>query len=663
MKLFVRYCAYCILLMMSLSGFSNSKSEINKLPKNAVWLESFNLSSMTSGWGLPQAGKSINEQLLSINGVSFKHGVGTHAPSEFLIVLDGAALKFASYVGIDDDVKKGDNKGNRPFATVNFSVWVDGEKVAESGKLTYGSAPFLLTAELKGAKKLLLVADDGGDDSYYDDCDWANAYLVLDPSSKTKPYVYVVPDTLSLNIATTDNSLVSINNPGVIGCSPGRDFIFRIPATGIAPLSFTAVGLPQGLILDSQNGIISGKVNSAGTYNVSLALTASNGNATKNLKIVCAKESLALTPPMGWNSWNVWGLSVDAQKIKEAADLMVSSGLAAHGFQYINIDDGWEAGRNESGEILTNEKFPDMKALADYVHSKGLKLGIYSSPGPKTCGGFEGSYLHEEQDVKTYEKWGIDYLKYDMCSYSSMLKDVNDSAENKKPYRVMRRALDKADRDIVFSLCQYGWANVWEWGSETGGNLWRTTDDIRDNWSSLREIGFSQTGHENYSGPGHWNDPDMLVVGKVGWGPTLRNTGLKPDEQITHITLWSMLSAPLLIGCDMSQLDSFTLNLLTNDEVLAINQDPLGKQGKCILKNSFTEIWTKELYDGNMAVSIFNLSVMPEKVDLTNELGISNGTIIRDVWQRKDVGHFNNQASFEVPIHGAVLLKIINAGF
>ena len=279
---------------------------------------------------------------------------------------------------------------------------------------------------------------------------------------------------------------------------------------------------------------------------------------------------------MGWNSWNCWAGAIDDAKVRAAADAMVASGLAAHGYEYINIDDTWEKGRDANGEVLGNEKFPDMKALADYVHGKGLKLGIYSSPGPRTCANFEGSYQHEEQDAKTYAKWGIDYLKYDWCSYGEIARS-RELSELKKPYAVMRDALDKCGRDIVYSLCQYGMGKVWEWGESIGANCWRTGGDINDSWGSVVECGFSQDGHQKFAGPGHWNDPDMLVVGMVGWSANLHPSKLTHNEQVTHITLWSLLSSPLLIGCDMARLDQFTSDLLMNDEVIAINQDPLGK--------------------------------------------------------------------------------------
>jgi len=348
---------------------------------------------------------------------------------------------------------------------------------------------------------------------------------------------------------------------------------------------------------------------------------------------------------------------VDAQKVRDAADEFFTAGLAAHGFQYINIDDTWEAGRDAGGVIQTNDKFPDMKALADYVHGKGLKIGIYSSPGPKTCGGYTGSWQHEQQDADTYAGWGIDYLKYDWCSYGDVA--TGDGLEKQiKPYRVMATALKKTDRDILFSFCQYGMADVWKWGPSIGGNAWRTTGDIQDNWSSVRGIFTAQNGHEKYVGPGYWNDPDMLMVGVVGFGNT-HPTHLKPNEQITHISMWSLLSSPLLIGCDLTRLDPFTRALLTNDDVLDVNQDPLGRPAGRISQVGDAQIWARPLFDGTHAVGLVNLG--SEKSDVTvywSQLGLTGSQPVRDLWQRRDMGRFANGYTVSVPAHGTVLVKV-----
>ena len=452
-----------------------------------------------------------------------------------------------------------------------------------------------------------------------------------------------------------------INGPSVTAARPGKPFLFTIPVTGTRPVIFGAVNLPAGLTLDVNTGIISGKVPQKGKYEVELSAKNIEGTTARTLTIDIG-ERICLTPPMGWNSWNCWGLAVDEQKVIASARSFREKGLMDHGWSYINIDDGWEIYRDEepkrdvSGNILTNKKFPDMKRLGDTIHKMGLKFGIYSSPGPLTCGGYTASYLHETKDAHSFATWGVDYLKYDWCSYDAIAKDTS-LAERKKPYFVMRDALAKQDRDIVYSLCQYGMSKVWEWGDEVGGNLWRTTGDITDTWESLREIGFSQTMNAPFSKPGNWNDPDMLIVGWVGWGPSLHPTRLTPDEQYTHLSLWCLLSAPLLIGCDLERLDDFTLNLLTNDEVLAIDQDPLGKQATPVLKEGGIQVWVKDLTNGAKAIGVFNLGEKTAKFALPLEkAGIKPGVELRDLWRQKSMGKTGSLLELMIPSHGVMLL-------
>jgi len=419
--------------------------------------------------------------------------------------------------------------------------------------------------------------------------------------------------------------------------------------------------LPPGLSLDPATGVISGSLMQAGKTPVDVTVSGPGGTATARFMIVGGVDALALTPPMGWNSWNVWARAVDDQKTRAAADYMVSTGLAAQGYTYINIDDTWEGERDRRGVLHTNDKFPDMRALADYVHSKGLKLGIYSSPGPTTCQRYPGSWEHEAQDVATWSDWGIDYLKYDWCGYSSVEQDRTSWSALQKPYLKMRSILNDAGRDIVFSICQYGWGDVWKWGEEVGGNLWRTTGDIRDTWTSMSGIGFAQAGHEVYAGPGHWNDPDMLVVGKVGWGPNIHDTNLTPDEQMVHISLWALQAGPLLIGADMAQMDSFTVNLLGNREVLAVDQDPLGRAAGRLAADPWWEVWARPLADGTMAVGLFNRAPVEQGVSVNwSQLGVSGSQQVRDLWRHRDVGTFANGFTAMVPRHGVVLVKVGN---
>jgi alpha-galactosidase len=448
-----------------------------------------------------------------------------------------------------------------------------------------------------------------------------------------------------------------INGPAVYGARPGNPFLYRIPATGTLPLSYRATGLPQGLQLDQSTGIISGTVGQHGEYPVTLSVANSLGAAVKRFTIRIG-DNIALTPALGWNSWNAWGTSVDDQKVRTSAKAFADQ-LGAHGWNYVNIDDGWEAEhRAADGSIVPNAKFPDMKALADYVHSLGLKLGIYSSPGPQTCGGYLGSWQHESQDAASYNSWGIDYLKYDWCSYSSIAGESPTLDTYKKPYAVMREALNGVHRDILFSFCQYGMGDVWAWGATIGGNSWRTTGDINDSWQSMSEIGFGQDAAAAYSRPSHFNDPDMLVVGNVGWGNNQHYTKLTPDEQYTHISLWSLLSSPLLIGCDLGHADPFTLNLLTNDEVLAIDQDSLGLGARKVLDKDSLQVWKKPLADGAFAIGLFNLSSTYKAVSLDPaQIGLSGSNKLRDLWRQQDLATTGSLITGKIPPHGVLLLK------
>jgi alpha-galactosidase len=359
------------------------------------------------------------------------------------------------------------------------------------------------------------------------------------------------------------------------------------------------------------------------------------------------QSEVARTPPMGWNSWNLFACKVSDSVVRAQADAMASNGMKAAGYTYINIDDCWEGARDAQGNIQSNDKFPDMKALADYVHSKGLKIGIYSSPGPRTCAKFEGSYQHEEQDARTWAAWGIDYLKYDWCS----AREVYQQSEMPAVYKKMGDALKKAGRPIVYSLCQYGLDRVWEWGPSVGGNLWRTTNDIKPSMEFIVSLGFGQQhGLERFAGPGHWNDPDMLEVG---------NGRLSPDENRLHMSLWCMLAAPLLAGNDLSQMKPDVLEILTNPEVVALDQDPLGVQGHRVWQEGPIDVWVKPLADGGRAVGLFNKGESVNEVTVQlRELGVADGARVRDLWAKQDLGTARNSFTAKVPRHGVVLVKM-----
>jgi alpha-galactosidase len=501
-----------------------------------------------------------------------------------------------------------------------------------------------------------------------------------------------------------------INGPDVFGVRPGSPFLYTIPATGDRPMTFSVKNLPAGLKLDSKTGRITGSLPKAmaapanvkgayllshptqasGSFVVTLAAQNSLGTAEKKFRIVVG-DQIALTPPMGWNSWNCFAGAVSEDRVKSAADAMVKSGLINHGWTYINVDDYWQNHRNSNdptlrgpfrdtnGVIVPNSRFPDMMGMADYIHRLGLKAGLYSSPGPWTCGSCAASWQHEEQDAQTYAKWGFDYLKYDWCSYGDIAsgratntmnvprwtRTATNDAGAIYPYKVMGNFLCEQNRDIVFSLCQYGDASVWKWGGSVHGNSWRTTGDITDTWRSMSGIGFKQGHAAPYAKPGNWNDPDMLVVGQVGWG-NLHPSRLTPDEQYTHISLWCLLSSPLLIGCDMTKLDDFTLNLLGNDEVLALDQDALGKEATCVVTNGDVRVYEKQLEDGGRALGFFNLGSEPASLEFNQlaQLGFTGAQHVRDLWRQNNLPYVNANGGvlkMTIPIHGVMLYKLTAA--
>jgi len=372
-------------------------------------------------------------------------------------------------------------------------------------------------------------------------------------------------------------------------------------------------------------------------------LQGSCSTAPAQTKAAQSARQLAPTPPMGWNSWNKFGCDVSEQLIRETADAMVSSGMQAAGYQYVNIDDCCQVSRASDGTIVADPaRFPSgIKALADYVHSKGLKLGVYTDAGRLTCQKRPGSFDHELQDAKTYAAWGVDYVKVDWCYSEGLDPEVQ--------YAKFRDALAQAGRPIVFSICDWGVKAPWKWGPATG-NLWRTTGDISDHYDRMSVIGFSQNGLEKFAGPGHWNDPDMLEVG---------NGGMEPDEYRTHMALWVLLAAPLLAGNDLRSMTAETKELLMNREVIAVDQDPKGVQGHRMWDEGPLEIWVKPLADQSQAVGLFNRGESALSITLNlRALGMSGPAKLRDLWEHKDLGPVQDSYTAEVPKHGVMMLRV-----
>jgi alpha-galactosidase len=470
-----------------------------------------------------------------------------------------------------------------------------------------------------------------------------------------------------------------INGPKVYGARPGHPFLYRIPCTGQRPMRFSATGLPASLKLDAATGIIRGNTPAKrGTYAVTLRAVNGQGKNSRALRIVVG-DTLSLTPQMGWNDWYTHYARITDKLMRQGADNMISSGMADFGYSYVNIDDCWmvrpdsdnpEIGgtpREASGAMRANGRFPDMKALADYIHSKGLKAGLYTSPGRLTCARFEGSYQHEELDARQFAEWGFDFLKYDWCSYGKIAPDK--SLESlKKPYQLMGDLLKKQNRDIVFNLCQYGMGDVWKWGGEVGGHSWRTTGDLglaKDSrLPGFYSIGFKNAEHDEYAGPGRWNDPDYILIGTVGNAFDMKqppkSTTLTHDEQYSYMSMWALMASPLFYSGDMGTLDEFTLNVLCNAEVIDVDQDALGKQAKVIRRNNDEMVMAKPMEDGSVALGLFNLSETERSITAPfADLKLTGTRNVRDLWRQKDLAPAAGAYTATVPRHGVMLVRLI----
>lgn len=639
----------------------------SRLAAATVGLEELRVDWMTSGWGRSLPNRSVTDKPLAIGGQTFTKGVGTHASSEMLLVLDGQVARFHASVGVDD------HAGNQA-ASIEFVVTGDDRELWRSGVCKLGEKPRVCEVKLAGIRQLELVVTDAGDGNGWDHANWADAVFTfdgaapraLDPTPPAEEAVILTP---------TPPAAPRLHGPKVYGVRPGAPFIYRIPCTGARPVQFAARGLPKGLHLDPDTGIVTGSVPAAGAYQVEWTARNASGRDKRAFRIVVGTQ-LALTPPMGWNSWYIHYNRVTDAVMRQAADQMIATGMADYGYQYVNIDDCWMvkvnsqdpmiggALRDAQGRILGNKHFPDMKGLADYIHGKGLKAGLYTSPGPSTCGGYAGAYEHEEQDARTFAQWGFDFLKYDWCSYGDKAGG-NGLAQLRKPYQQMWDILQRQDRDIVFNLCQYGMGEVWKWGGEVG-HCWRTTGDLGlergARLPGFYNIGFSNAAHWANAKPGAWNDPDYILIGWVGDASGMgegKPTSLTPNEQYSYMSMWSLMAAPLVFSGDMAKLDAFTLNVLCNAEVIDVDQDPLGKQARIIRQNRKELVLLKELEGGAKALGLFNLDNKPARLRVTwEELGLKGRVKVRDLWRQQDRGSARGVLEVEVPRHGVGMLRL-----
>jgi len=508
---------------------------------------------------------------------------------------------------------------------------------------------------------------------------WILSVLFFSPGRLPAGAAEAAPPPKALILTPRPGPAPRLNGPQVYGCRPGNPFLYRIPCQGERPIHFSANRLPDTLTLDAGLGIITGTAPAQGEYAVTFTATNSHGTAERRFKIV-AGDTLALTPPMGWNSWYVHFNRVKDADLRVAADAMIASGMADVGYQYVNVDDCWMNAekrtkfmadprrigpvRDASGNIRPNAYFPDMRGLAGYIHAKGLKAGVYTSPGPRTCTGCAGAYGHEAQDARQFADWGFDFLKYDWCSYGQVIGTNRDLENLQKPYRRMGELLRRQQRDIVFNLCQYGQGEVWRWGAEVGGHCWRTAGDLGFELNRLFPVALRNATHGAWSRPGAWNDPDYL---QIGWLGAQRGTNflapqpcpLTADEQYAFMSLWCMLAAPLFFSGDMAQLDAFTVNVLCNPEVIDVDQDPLGISATVVRLTPATFLLVKPLADGSKAVGLCNQGETAARVTADwGAVGVQGQQAVRDLWRQTDRGNWAGGFSAEVPRHGVLLVKV-----
>jgi alpha-galactosidase len=637
-----------------------------------IWLDDLDIPSFSDGIPGVSIKTCASGELIQLGGVKYSRGLGISQIGLMVFQLDGNATQFSAIVGADDNANKA--------TETHFYILGDRKILFESGPMKVGDVPKKINVNLSGVKRFgILVKTEASSQKYYSDI--ANAQFTMLENKLPKP---IANDGERYILTPPVAKSPRINSPKIFGAKPGNPFLFTVVATGETPITYSIDHLPNGLTIDAKTGIITGVVNKKGSYLVTMKAANSFGTAQKQLTIKIG-DTISLTPPIGWNGWNSWARLIDREKVIASANAMVNMGLSQHGWTYINIDDGWQGYRTANNYALQpNQKFPDFKGMIDEIHSKGLKLGLYSTPWITSYAGFgggssnfengalpdsivnnkrsfryTGKYSFEKQDAIQMAQWGVDYLKYDW-------RIELGSAER------MSEALKKSGRDIIYSLSNSApFSQVKDWARIS--EAWRTGPDIRDSWLSLYVSAFTLDKWGPYGGPGHWNDPDMMILGNVTTGAKLHPTRLTPNEQYSHVSLFSLLAGPILIGCPIEQLDAFTLNLLSNDEVIEVNQDPLGKSARLVLEEEGVQVWLKPLEQDAYAVGIFNTADFgktpasyfrwedEQAANYTldfNKLKLAGLYNVRNVWTQKEVGANAKNFKATVPHHGVVMLKL-----
>ena len=606
------------------------------------------------------------------------------APAARFFRTDGAVTRFSATVGFDPAIytlKRKYEGAHLRETLMGFRVYADGRLVADTGLVKPGDGTRVIEADVAGARLIVLESVDGG---YWLGTPqllalWQDVRFAGAPDARVQEDVSGA-ETPQFGILTPDAAPAPhFTGAWQYGVRPRSPILHRIAVVGAGPMALSIDGpLPKGLAFDAKRRLLTGTLEARGDYRIPFVAKNAHGQARRTL-VISVGDKLCLTPPMGWSAWNAWRCEITDGIVRDTARAFVEKGLADTGWTYVNLDDGWQYGahvsaesarndpkrrgktRNDDGTIRPNGHFPDMKALADHLHALGLKFGIYSSPGPRTCARYEGSYGHEAQDAATWSAWGVDYVKYDWCSYTEIFqKELAGRAptdeDRIKPFRILYRELLQQPRDMVYSFSGGG-ARL---GEENGANLYRTWGDLKDGWGCVLNAARSTAARCQSSHPGYWADPDMLVVGRLHTGVLgEHDTLLTPNEQYAHVSMWSILNAPLILGCRMNALDAFTTRLLVNPEVIDINQDVAHPPARLVIDADDEWAFVKELRDGSKAVCVVNLRPFRRRVKVDfRRLGLADEVTVRDVWRRCGLGAFKGAYDVELPPHAPLYIRV-----
>ena len=650
------------------------------------YIDEFDLASATCGYGKRvRAGLSVDGHPLMVGKVASSRGFGAHPESAVAFALNGKVASFDARVGLDADSQKA-NTWKGTYVGARFRVWTDGRIAFDSDDMIDGWAPKDVHVDLAGVREVVLETTSvGGWRSFTGaNGDWLDARFTCGAGA-TLEIIDARSRSPQLGILTPPvKPAPQFNGAGIWGVRPGHEVIFRVPVSGTRPMKLAAKGLPEGVAFDAAKGVLRGVApKEKGDYPIVVTAENAAGKAARTV-VLRVGDTLCLTPPMGWNSWNYCCWTLTQDDAMRAARAMDATGLADHGWAYVNLDDWWQMNnsgnersrtrrdvqgpaRDANGRIVPNRGFSDMKAFTDYCHGLGLKAGIYSSPGALTCGECEGSLGHEAQDAATYAEWGFDYIKYDWCSYQKVFLDETRGRAPRnddyaKPYRKMGECLAAQNRDIVYSLCEMGLPGVQRWGQHVGGNVWRTGGDMKDCWMWMRSSLEGGSGHYDswkVARPGFWGDPDMMVIGLQRSFGSVHPTFLTPNELYTHVSLWSLVCSPLLLGCDLEKLTPLEMSLLVNDEVIAVSQDVLGKPARRVVTTDAHEVWLRPLDGGDYAVGIVNLYPLSRTISVDlRDIGLPGEYEVRDLWRQADEGRRSGTYSAEVPPHAMKLMRL-----